>query len=75
MFRIQLLCSCSVELIPGNLPLFMASGSCNVEHSRLNPYIGSVVRNVQNVGNMDVLVDSLMSPEYEGEDIPDELWH
>lgn len=60
MFRVELKCSCHVDLIPGNLPAFVISDECEKDHSHLNPYADANVKYIKNLSELDIAADSLM---------------
>jgi hypothetical protein len=70
MFSLQLVCSCRVDLIPGNLPLFVASCDCDMDHPCLNPYNGVQVSHIKCIDDLDIVADSMMM-ETEGRELCD----
>jgi len=60
MFTLQLACSCHVDLIPGNLPLFVASCDCDLDHPHLNPYNGIPVSHITSIDGLDIVADNMM---------------
>lgn len=60
MFRVELKCSCHVDLIPGNLPVFIMAEGCTQKHMHLNPYADASIKQIKNLSELDVAADHLM---------------
>lgn len=75
MFRIELKCSCHVDLIPGNLPVFVMSEECGKEHLQLNPYADAPIKYIKNLSKLDIAADSIMMQTEELEYMEGLIWH
>lgn len=74
MFRVELRCSCYVDLIPGNIPVFVQACGCLLEHSMLCPYMDMGIKCIKHIGDLDIAADTLMMQTEEYENFEGLVW-